>query len=60
VQEDAEYLCGSCGEEIVVPIDYSAGNTQEYTEDCPVCCCANVIRVEISPTGEVSICSELE
>ncbi len=60
VQDDAQYICGNCGEEIVVPIDFSAGSVQQYTEDCPVCCCANLLRVEISPEGEVSIWSELE
>ena len=34
----ASYVCDSCGEEIVVPIDPSAGSTQEYVEDCQVCC----------------------
>ncbi len=44
---EASYICDSCGEEIVVPIDQSAGATQEYVEDCPVCCRANVIHVKI-------------
>ena len=44
---EASYICDSCGEEIVVPIDQSAGATQKYVEDCPVCCRANVIHVKI-------------
>jgi len=60
MQDEGQYICGNCGEEIVVPIDCSAGRRQEYAEDCPVCCCANVIRVEIDSEGEVSIRSELE
>jgi len=47
MQDDATYICDSCGEEIVVPIDPSAGEEQEYVEDCPVCCCPNVVHVRI-------------
>jgi hypothetical protein len=38
MKDQASYVCDSCGEEIVVPIDLSAGSAQEYVEDCPVCC----------------------
>ncbi|NOZ41343.1 MAG: CPXCG motif-containing cysteine-rich protein [Planctomycetes bacterium] len=58
--EEAEYICGSCGESIVIPIDYSSGCRQEYVEDCPVCCCANIIRLEIDETGWASVRAELE
>ncbi|HUQ71631.1 MAG TPA: CPXCG motif-containing cysteine-rich protein, partial [Planctomycetaceae bacterium] len=42
---DASYICPECGEEVVVPLDVSAGESQEYVEDCPVCCHPNVIHV---------------
>ena len=45
--EEASYVCDGCGEEIVIPLDASAGRRQEYVEDCPVCCRANVIHVQI-------------
>jgi len=60
MEHEASYICGSCGEEIVVPIDPSAGASQEYVEDCPVCCRPNVIRVELDEDGGVSIHSESE
>ncbi|REJ70699.1 MAG: CPXCG motif-containing cysteine-rich protein [Planctomycetota bacterium] len=60
MQEEGSYICDSCGEEIVVPLDLSAGGVQEYVEDCPVCCCANVIHVEIDETGEVRVWGEGE
>ena len=60
MDDEATYICGECGEEIVVPIDLSAGHVQEYVEDCPVCCRANVIRVEIDPDGDARVWSELE
>jgi len=60
VENEASYICGACGEEIVVPIDLSEGERQQYVEDCPVCCRANVIRVEVDPDGEISVWAELE
>ena len=30
---EATYACDSCGEEIVVPVDISAGAQQDYVED---------------------------
>jgi hypothetical protein len=58
--DEATYICGACGEEIVVPIDVSQGEQQEYVEDCPVCCRANVIHVEIDDEGAATVWSELE
>jgi len=55
LQADASYVCESCGEEIVVPIDPTQGSSQEYVEDCPVCCCPNVVTVEIEDDGEVRV-----
>jgi hypothetical protein len=60
MDDEITYVCGSCGEEIVVPLDLSEGSSQEYVEDCPVCCCPNVIRIEIDDDGSISIWSELE
>ena len=53
MQDEARYVCDSCGEDIVVPIDFSAGTDQEYVEDCPVCCRPNVVHVEIDEDGDV-------
>jgi hypothetical protein len=55
---EASYICNSCGEEIVVPIDLSEGSEQEYVEDCPVCCRPNVIRVTVDNDGRATVDSE--
>ena len=60
MNDEATYICGACGEEIVIPVDLSQGNEQEYVEDCPVCCRANVVHVEVDADGEVSAWAELE
>lgn len=60
MEDEASYYCDSCGEEIVVPIDPSAGAMQEYVEDCPVCCRANVIHVEFDDDGAVRVWGSAE
>ena len=60
MDDEATYVCGECGEEIVIPVDVSQGTSQEYVEDCPVCCRANVIHVEIDEDGTVTAWAELE
>ena len=49
--KEASYVCDACGEEIVIPVDLSAGESQKYVEDCPVCC-PKVIHVEFLGDGE--------
>ena len=58
--EEASYVCGSCGEEIVVPLDPSAGESQSYVEDCPVCCVPNEITVEYEEDGSARVSSRVE
>lgn len=60
MDDEASYVCDACGEEIVAPIDLSAGSSQAYVEDCPVCCHANVIHVEIDDDGAARVWSEPE
>ncbi len=50
--DGGEYVCPTCGEQIVIPLDPSAGAEQEYVEDCPVCCNPNVIHIEFFEDGE--------
>ena len=58
--DEASYICDSCGEEVVVPLDLSAGDEQRYVEDCPVCCRPNVIHVEIDLQGNARVWAEAE
>ena len=57
---EATYICDSCGEEIVVPVDISAGVHQDYVEDCPVCCHPMTLHVDIDPDGEARVRGEHE
>lgn len=57
---DASYICDSCGEQIVIPLDVTEGRSQEYVEDCPVCCRANIIHVQFDQDGNTSVWAEPE
>ena len=59
MHDEASYICDACGEEIVIPVDLSQGVSQEYVEDCPDCCRANLIHVEIDD-GETTVWAEAE
>jgi hypothetical protein len=59
-QEDASYTCDACGEEIVIPLDLTEGSSQTYVEDCPVCCRANTIHVQIDNEGDAQVWAEPE
>lgn len=50
--DEGAYVCPTCGERIVIPLDVSAGAEQRYVEDCPVCCNPNVVHVEFFGEGE--------
>lgn len=60
MDDEVTYVCNACGEEIVVPVDLSAGARQEYVEDCPVCCRPNLIHVELDEEGEARVWAEAE
>jgi hypothetical protein len=45
-KDEGSYVCPTCGESIVIPLDRTGGAEQEYVEDCPVCCNPNVVHVE--------------
>jgi len=53
MQEETDYLCPRCGEEIVIPIDPTQGERQEYVEDCPICCCPVIVHLEIDDRGRI-------
>lgn len=48
---DAEYECAYCGELAGTTVEAGAGKVQQYTEDCPVCCRPNVLRIRLRTEG---------
>jgi Cysteine-rich CPXCG len=59
-QGEASYICDACGEVIVIPVDLSEGISQQYVEDCPVCCRANIIHVHVDDEGKSQVWAEPE
>ena len=47
IVESVKSVCPHCGEVIELLIDTSV-STQEYIEDCQVCCCPMLIKVEVN------------
>ena len=60
VIDEASYVCDACGEDIVVPVDVTQGERQTYVEDCPVCCGANVLYVDVDREGRVDVRAQAE
>ena len=58
--DETTYICDACGEEISIAVDLTAGDQQQYVEDCPVCCRPNVIRIDIDEGGTVFARGEKE
>jgi len=58
--DEGAYVCPTCGERIVIPLDPSGGAEQRYVEDCPVCCNPNVIQVEFFEGDAPRVSAERE
>jgi hypothetical protein len=54
--------CPYCGETSDIALDPGGGASQEYVEDCPVCCRPWTVTVRYAPDGaaEVSLAPEDE
>lgn len=53
--EEEVVNCPSCGEAVALSVDTSAGEEQEYTEDCAVCCRPMDVFVRCRPGMLLSI-----
>ena len=45
--------CPYCGEPFATAVDTSGGS-QDYIEDCPVCCRPIEFRLETGPDGDIA------
>jgi hypothetical protein len=58
---EAGFQCAGCGEWNEIVVDLSAGDSQNYVEDCQVCCKPNVLRIARDKENqELAITAELE
>ncbi len=52
---DALIYCPYCGEEVEISIDPGGGTTQEYVEDCQVCCQPWRVTVRYAGDGSAEV-----
>jgi len=57
---EAVVRCPYCGEASEIALDPGGGASQEYVEDCPVCCRPHRLRVDIDDHGRVTVQAEAE
>jgi hypothetical protein len=58
---ESGFQCAGCGEWNSTMVDESAGQRQNYVEDCQVCCKPNALRVDYdSASQEFFITASLE
>jgi hypothetical protein len=52
---EVEVTCPYCGEVVAISLDAGGGATQEYVEDCQVCCRPWQVYVSYGGGGEVEV-----
>jgi hypothetical protein len=55
VETEATVVCPDCGEENEIALDPGSGESQEYIEDCQVCCRPWRVMVSYDGTGGVDV-----
>jgi transposase-like protein len=57
-ETEAVVVCPHCGEANSIVLDPGSGSTQEYVEDCQVCCRPWRVRVSYAADGSVEVSAE--
>lgn len=52
---EAEVICPHCGEVSTIALDPGGGESQDYVEDCPVCCQPWQVSVQYGPDGTANV-----
>ena len=52
---DAAASCPYCGEQVTIALDPGSGDSQQYVEDCPVCCQPWSVTMSYDGTGGASV-----
>jgi len=55
LETEGEVTCPYCGEVVVIALDAGGGATQDYVEDCQVCCRPWQVHVSFGPGGSVEV-----
>jgi transposase-like protein len=60
VETEGEVHCPWCGEPNTVALDPGSGSSQEYVEDCQVCCRPWVVHVTYDEDGRAEVWAEAQ
>lgn len=52
---DATVICPYCAETVSIEVDPSGGASQDYVEDCPVCCQPWTVHVSYDREGAANV-----
>ncbi len=55
LDSSAEVSCPHCGEVVEITLDPGGGATQEYVQDCEVCCRPCQIQLHYDTTGSAEV-----
>jgi uncharacterized Zn finger protein len=58
LDEAIEAECPYCGETVELLLDAGGGRSQDYVEDCEVCCRPSRVRLEFDDDGQASVTLE--
>lgn len=53
--DEVDVICPYCAEPVRIQLDRAGGNSQEYVEDCEVCCQPWRVLVRYTRAGEASV-----
>lgn len=53
--QEAVSTCPYCGESVTLALDAGSGESQEYVEDCPVCCQPWQVTVNYGSDGHATV-----
>lgn len=55
---EADVVCPHCAEAVSIGLDPGSGASQEYVEDCPVCCQPWQVTVHYGEDGSAGVTLE--
>ncbi len=58
IENDFEFTCPHCGEELSIRLDVTAGERQSFIYDCEVCCRPIQIQFEVADNEVLNFSAE--
>ncbi len=58
IENDYEFTCPHCGEELSIRLDVTAGEQQSFIYDCEICCRPIQIQFEVADNEVLNFSAE--